>query len=329
MLDDFSLEQNIVYKTLINSVKNNKYSHAYLIETNGYSKGLDLGIAFAKYLLCPNSYSNNEKCESCSQCKNIDKNEFIELKIIDPEGQWIKKSQLEELQEIFSKKSVVGNKKVYIINKAEKLNPASSNSLLKFLEEPEEGIIAILITENIYQLLSTIVSRCQVLSLKNKRKLDNLSTKEKLAHYLSNNNEDIEFFINNEDSTNKIEKVIEFIKYYEENHSNTLIYINKLWNEYFKEKQDIYDSFTMMLLFYKDVLNLKLGKVIQVFTDYVNYVNVVEEKNNLDEITSKINVIMDLREKIKFNVNNNLLMDKLIIELERCEKNDRSSRCCI
>lgn len=320
MLDDFSLEQNIVYKTLINSVKNNKYSHAYLIETNGYSKGLDLGIAFAKYLLCPNSYSNNEKCESCSQCKNIDKNEFIELKIIDPEGQWIKKSQLEELQEIFSKKSVVGNKKVYIINKAEKLNPASSNSLLKFLEEPEEGIIAILITENIYQLLSTIVSRCQVLSLKNKMKLDNLSTKEKLAHYLSNNKEEIENFIKNEDSVNKIEKVIEFIKYYEENNSNTLIYINKLWHEFFKEKQDIYDSFTVMLLFYKDALNLKLGKVIQVFTDYVNDVNIVEEKNDLDEITSKINVIMDLREKIKFNVNNNLLMDKLIIELERCEK---------
>ena len=319
MLDDFSLEQNIVYKILINSVKNNKYSHAYLIETNGYSKGLDLGIAFAKYLLCPNSYSNNKNCGNCSQCMNIDKNEFIELKIIDPEGQWIKKSQLEELQEIFSKKSVVGNKKIYIINKAEKLNPASSNSLLKFLEEPEEGIIAILICENIYQLLSTIVSRCQVLSLKNKMNLDNLSTKERIANYLSNNKEDIENFINNEDSIIKIEKVIEFIKYYEENHSNTLIYINKLWHEYFKEKTDIYNSFTMMLLFYKDILNLKLGKIIQVFTDYVNEVNIIEEKNSLDEITSKINVIMDLREKIKFNVNSNLLMDKLIIELGRCD----------
>ena len=319
MLDDFSLEQNIVYKTLVNSVKNNKSSHAYLIETNGYSKGLDLGIAFAKYLLCPNSYSNNKKCGNCKQCINIDKNEFIELKIIDPEGQWIKKSQLEELQEIFSKKSVVGNKKVYIINKAEKLNPASSNSLLKFLEEPEEGIIAILICENIYQLLSTIVSRCQVLSLKNKVNLDNLSTEERIAHYLSNNKEDIENFINNEESIVKIEKVIEFIKYYEENKSNTIIYINRLWHEIFKEKTDIYNAFTMMLLFYKDIFNLKLGKTIQVFTDYVYEVNTIEEKNNLDEITSKINVIMDLREKIKFNVNNNLLMDKLIIELERCE----------
>ena len=319
MLDDFSLEQNIVYKTLINSVKNNKYSHAYLIETNGYSKGLDLALSFAKYLLCPNSYSNKEKCGNCSQCMNIDKNEFIELKIIDPEGQWIKKSQLEELQDAFSKKSVVGNKKVYIINKAEKLNVASSNSLLKFLEEPEEGITAILITENMYQLLSTIVSRCQVLSLKNKMNLDNLSTKDRIAHYLSNNKEDIENFINNEESTTKIEKVIKFIKYYEENHSNTLIYINKLWNEHFKEKEEVYNAFTMMLLFYKDVLNLKLGKVIQVFTDYVNVVNEIEEKNNLDEITSKINVIMDLREKIKFNINSNLLIDKLIIELGRCD----------
>lgn len=320
MLDDFSLEQNIVYKTLINSVRNDRCSHAFLIETNGYSKGLDLGIAFAKYLLCPNSYSNNKNCGNCSQCMNIDKNEFIELKIIDPEGQWIKKSQLEELQDAFSKKSVVGNKKVYIINKSEKLNAASSNSLLKFLEEPEEGIIAILICENIYQLLSTIVSRCQVLSLKNKMNLDNLSTKDKIAHYLSNNKEDIENFINDEESIVKIEKVIEFIKYYEENHSNTLIYINKLWHETFKEKTDIYNAFTMMLLFYKDVLNLKLGKVIQVFTDYVNEVNNIEEKNNLDEITSKINVIMDLRENIKFNVNSNLLMDKLIIELGRCDK---------
>lgn len=319
MLDDFSLEQNIVYKTLINSVKNKKYSHAYLIETNGYSKGLDLAIAFAKYLLCPNNYSNNKNCGNCSQCMNIDKNEFIELKIIDPEGQWIKKSQLEELQDAFSKKSVLGNKKVYIINKSEKLNVASSNSLLKFLEEPEEGIIAILITENIYQLLSTIVSRCQILSLKNKMVLDNLSTKEKIAHYLSNNNEDIEKFINEEESIIKIEKVIEFIKYYEENHSNTLIYINKLWNDCFKEKQEIYDAFTMMLLFYKDVLNLKLGKVIEIYSDYVNIVGTVGEKNQLDEVTSKINVIMDLREKIKFNVNSNLLMDKLIIELEGCE----------
>ena len=319
MLDDFSLEQNIVYKTMINSVINNKTSHAYLIESNGYSKSLDLAKSFAKYLLCPNSYSNNKNCESCNQCKNIDNNEFIELKIIEPEGQWIKKSQLEELQDMFSKKSIIGNKKIYIVNEAEKLNISSSNSLLKFLEEPEEGIVAILITDNINQLLPTIVSRCQILSLKNKKQLTGLSTIEKISHMLKDNNNSIEEYTSNDDNKLKLEKLIEFIKYYEENHSNTLIYINKLWNEYFKERDEIYEAFTIMLLFYKDVLNIKLNKNIEIFNDYVKDVEEISKKNKIDSITGKINVIMNLREKIKFNVNANMLMDKLIIELEGCE----------
>lgn len=319
MLDDFSLEQQIVYKTLINSVKNNKISHAYLIETNGYSKSFDLAVAFSKYLLCPNNYSNNKNCANCHQCENINKNEFIELKVIEPDGQWIKKSQLEELQEMFSKRSIIGNKKIYIINKADRLNVSSSNSLLKFLEEPEEGIIAILIAENIAQLLPTIVSRCQVISLKNKQSLIGLSTIEKIGHFLKDNNNDIIEYTSNEENYAKLSKVVEFIKYYEENHYNTLIYINKLWNEYFKEKEEIYNAFTIMLLFYKDILNIKLHKNIEIFNEYVSDIKNLEEMNSLDEITSKINVIMDLREKIKFNVNSNMLMDKLIIGLEGCE----------
>ncbi len=322
MLDDFSLEQNIAYKTLVNSVKNNKLSHAFIIETNGYSKALDFAIAFSKYLFCPNDYSNNKNCGKCMQCTSIDKNEFIELKIINPDGQWIKKSQLEELQDEFSKKSIVGNKKVYIINKAEKLNVSSANSLLKFLEEPEEGIIAILITENLYQVLSTIVSRCQILSLKNKLNLTGLSTIEKIANYVSNNKDDIDEYAKNEENNLKLKSVLEFIKYYEENHTNTIIYINKLWHDHFKEKDDIYNAFKEMLLFYKDILNIKLGKKVEIFNDYIDVLKNIEEKNTLDSITSKINVIMNLREKIKFNVNPNMLMDKLIIELERCEDHD-------
>ena len=62
---------------------------------------------------------------------------------------------------------MLDNKLIYIIDPAEKLNPASANTILKFLEEPPEGIVAILITENKYNVLETIVSRCQCLSLVN------------------------------------------------------------------------------------------------------------------------------------------------------------------
>ena len=326
MLDDFILEQKFIYQILVNSVKNNKVSHAFIIETNGYHKGLNLALAYAKYLFCPNNYTNNKNCKNCNQCKNIDNDEFIELKVINPEGQWIKKSELDELQNIFSRKSIVTNKKIYIINKAEKLNISSANSLLKFLEEPEEGIIAILITENISQLLPTIVSRCQVLSLKNKIDLSSLNLIEKIACIISDSDEEKSNLINDESFMDKIDKLIEFVKYYEENGVSTIIYINKLFNDYFKEKDELYFAFTVLILIYKDILNIKIGSKVEVFNDYVNVISNIAKKNNLNTLTSKINVIMELREKIKFNANANMLMDKLLIELERCDNYDRSSR---
>lgn len=319
MLDDFMLEQPVAYKILKNSIINNKVSHAYIIESNGYSKSFDLARSFAKYLLCPNSYTNKEKCLNCNQCTSIDNNDYIELKIIEADGQWIKKSQLDELQIDFSKKSVLGNKKIYIIKDADKLNASSANSLLKFLEEPEEGIIAILLADNIYQMIGTIVSRCQVISLKPNKTLEGKSTPEKIADILFNSESEITEFINNEENITYINKVIEFSKYYEDHKLNTLIYINKLWNDYFKDRNLNILGFSIMLLLYRDILNQKLGKDIEVFNEYTEDVKYICEKNDMECIIDKINVIMKLKELIKFNINQNALMDKLIIELKGCE----------
>lgn len=322
MLDDFKFEQKISYKIAINSVKSSTLSHAYIIESNGYHKAFNFALAFAKYIFCPNSYSNNDMCNSCLQCKNIDNNEFLELKIINPTGMWIKKSELDELQEIFSKKSVIGNKKVYIINNAEKLNPSSANSILKFLEEPEEGIIAILIVENINQLLSTIVSRCQILKLVPNIIEEDVSSLEKISQSIFNNNEEINEFMGSEEKTKIVNVVLEYAKYYEDNHFKTIIYQNKIWHQYIKEKNDLYNAFTILLLFYKDVLNYLMGEKIKIFNNYDEYIKHVGNKNKKNILISKINVIINLREKIKYNVNNNLLMDKLVIELEGCENSE-------
>jgi DNA polymerase III delta prime subunit len=54
--------------------------------------------------------------------------------------------------------------KVGIIWEAEKLTPEAQNSLLKTLEEPAQNTLIVLVTGNISGLLSTILSRCQVLS---------------------------------------------------------------------------------------------------------------------------------------------------------------------
>lgn len=322
MLDDFLKIQPLAYKIFVNSKKKNRISHAYIIETNGFPNGLNMAIAFSKYLLCPKSYTNCKKCQNCTQCFTIDKNEFIELKVIEANGNQIKKDQIDSLMLDFSKKPVIGNKKIYIINEAEKLNIKTSNSILKFIEEPEEGIIAILITEDINKLLSTIVSRCQIITLKNNIEVINLNTFEKICNILILDNDKKQQLLEKKEEKSRIDNIIDFIKFYENNKLETIIYTNKLFHQYFNDRETLKLGFDLILLFYKDMLNLKLNNKIKIFNDYENEIKEMAEQNSLENILKKINVISFMKEKIKFNANATLLMDKLIIELEGCEYDD-------
>lgn len=320
MLDDFKLEQNIAYKIFFNSIKKNKISHAYLIETNGYYRAFEFALALTKALVCPYNYTNSNNCTECAQCRAIDDNNFIELKIIKPDGEWIKKEQLDELQLLFSKKALIGNKKIYIIDQIEKLNVTSANSILKFLEEPEEGIIAILLCENINKILSTIVSRCQIISLKNVHsKLLDTNLNSKVACKIFNSEEEIQKFIKNEEAINIINNVIHFVNYYEDNKIDTLLYIDSLWNCFFNERKELFMAFEIMLLYYIDIMKYKMGDEIEIFNDYKTNIQNICLKNNIVNITKKINIIVDLKDKIKYNINVNLLMDKLLISFKGCE----------
>ena len=56
-------------------------------------------------------------------------------------------------------------RRVYIIYGFERLSTIISNKIFKFIEEPQNNIYAILLTENIEKILPTIISRCQILNL--------------------------------------------------------------------------------------------------------------------------------------------------------------------
>ena len=148
-------------------IQSNKLSHSYLIELGDFSLDFPLVLLFVKMILCSEMVDDveNLNCNRCNTCKLIDENSFPDLQIIEAEGSQIKKNQLLSLKGEYQNKSLIGKRRVYIIKNAEKLNPSSANTILKFLEEPEEGVIAIVLTSNRYQILDTILSRCQVLSL--------------------------------------------------------------------------------------------------------------------------------------------------------------------
>lgn len=145
----------------------NKLSHAYLIEMEDSSIEFPLVLLFVKMILCPLEINKCDKlnCSKCNVCRLIDEKNFPDFEIIEADGNQIKKNQLLELKDEFQKTSLIGKRRLYVIKDAEKLNPSSANTILKFLEEPEENIIAILLTRNRYQVLDTILSRCQILAL--------------------------------------------------------------------------------------------------------------------------------------------------------------------
>lgn len=176
-----------------NYIKNKKVSHAYLIEVSNYEQDFFDVLNFVKMLLCDCSKEDliNNKNNICTL---IDDGNYPDLKIIEADGQWIKKNQMLELMDEFQNKSLLDNKKIYIIKEAEKLNNSSANTILKFLEEPEEGIIAILLTKNRFQVIETILSRCQFLNLSTESVGNDLSSDSRmLFEYILNGND---LFIN-------------------------------------------------------------------------------------------------------------------------------------
>ena len=72
----------------------------------------------------------------------------------------IRVNQIRSINNFLSRVSIEAEKKFIVINDAHLLNEASSNCLLKTLEEPSNGLF-ILITPKIDLIIDTIISRCQ------------------------------------------------------------------------------------------------------------------------------------------------------------------------
>jgi DNA polymerase-3 subunit delta' len=59
-----------------------------------------------------------------------------------------------------------GKKKIYIISEADNMRTEAANAILKLLEEPPTNLMLILTTSNIYKIIPTIKSRCQLMRFK-------------------------------------------------------------------------------------------------------------------------------------------------------------------
>ncbi len=177
--------QDIIIKTLKNSIKEDKINHAYLFAgTRGTGKTTVAKI-FAKTINCL-SLENGETCNKCIICKTINSDEIQDIIEIDAASN----NGVDEIRELKSKINLVPTLckyKVYIIDEVHMLSAGAFNALLKTLEEPPAHAIFILATTEPQKVPNTILSRCQRYDFKKimpediKKRIKYISDKEKIA----------------------------------------------------------------------------------------------------------------------------------------------------
>lgn len=287
MLDDYREKQTILYNIMMNEIKKNHISHAYLIDENNNNESFDIVMAFIKEVLCSKLDSENIQ----ALCKKIDDGNYPEIKIIEPDGMLIKKQQILDLQQEFSRSAIDGSKRVYIIRDADKMRSETANSMLKFLEEPDNDIMAILMTNNFNNLLSTIVSRCQVIKLNNDANCTSISKIDEL--------------------------VLNFIKSLENNGIKAIIKEqNLIFNSInLKDRDSFTIFFDKMVDMYYDILKISNGGQGTFYSDYLDEFLMIAKINTQDKVLNKLNLLIDIKDRIKNNVNMNLLIDSLIVSI--------------
>ena len=306
VLEEFKDSQNLVYNILNNAISNNKLSHAYLIVSNENPDTMKLILSFAKMIVCKD-YTKEERKNIC---RRIDDGNYLDIKIIDSDGIWIKKEEMLNLQNEFSKKSIEGKKKIYIINEAEKMNVQTANSILKFLEEPVDDIIAILVVNNINLILPTIISRCQIIKLNKKKYAD---TSIENFYYLFSSTKYGK--ISSDEASSIIDNIINFALFIEKNGLDAIIYLKKIWHNLFKDRESCIMGMELLINLYLDAIRYKTGVNVNFYKDKIDVINIICSYNNLDKLTRKINVLIDTKNNLKRNLNVNLLIDKLIMDM--------------
>lgn len=161
MIKDILKEKEaIAYLSLQNDLKNNHLAHSYLLygELNPLKK--DVAFLLAQSII---EDKHDFACETCNTCKRIKEGKYFDVIYIDGNFKQIVKDDIEYIMSEFSRTSLEGNgKKVYIIDNINNSSPKVLNMLLKFMEEPSnDETYGIFITNDIDNLLETVVSRCE------------------------------------------------------------------------------------------------------------------------------------------------------------------------
>ena len=202
--------QESVKKHLIQTVKDDRISHAQLFLGPEGSGSLALALAYAQFISCENKLEN-DSCNECSSCRKYNKLVHPDLHFSYPFFAKHKEDTaltfIEEWRKAFLENPYLGldewREQLSADNKQANINIAEAhsiikklslksfeseykvlimwlpeylekygNALLKIIEEPAQKTLFILVAQNQEQILNTIISRTQIIKIPKLNKSD-------------------------------------------------------------------------------------------------------------------------------------------------------------
>ena len=298
--------QRFAKKYLINSIKSNMISHAYMFEgPSGVGKNT-MARELATTLLEMENLFNSP--------------DYIE---ITPDGNSIKIAQIRKLQSDILVKPYKSYK-IYVIDEAQKMTVEAQNALLKTLEEPPKYAIIILITNNKESLLDTIKSRCEII------KFTPIPLVE-VADYLTQTGVDknrASLLANF--SRGSMQKAIELSesedfhimrdevqKYVETFLTGSMLDIMDIQNSIEKYKDNITNVLDLLVNYFRDIMMVKenVDSSMIINLDRLVFIKNMSTKITYSQLSKIIDIIEETKNKLRSNCNFNISIQVMTLNI--------------
>ena len=296
------------------SIEQGKVAHAYLIHgEKGTGKKMLAGL-FAKTLQC--EAGGTDPCGTCRSCIQCDSGNQPDIIWVTHEKPTV--ISVDDIREQVNNDIIIkpysSRYKIYIIDEAEKLTQQAQNALLKTIEEPPEYAVIMLLTNNLDKMLPTILSRCITLNLKPVGELDMMEYLSRMGVPQAKAKFCVGFAFGN---LGKAVRLATSEEYNEIKHDCVQILkdINRMEiydlidavKKMSKYKLDIYDYLDIMMMWYRDILMLKVSGSPDKLLFKEEYATLKQQANYIS------------------NVNFDIAMELLLLTIKE-NQNDRSNR---
>lgn len=313
-------------RMLQNGLSSGKLSHAYIFSGPSGSGRRRLAIQLAQAVFCTSDLPD-DACGVCAECRKVEHGNHPNLILVEPDGASVKIEQIRDLQKALGYRSSKEQKKIYIINQADRMTTQAANSLLKFLEEPGPDIMAILITENGQALLPTIQSRAQwvpfvplaigeLVELLHHGEGHPLAAVLPAAH-IAGGLDKARDFIQSKEFAEARNVMLQLAKETLFRFPHVLVTVHQ---EIFKadmaERLPLIVDLWLLLL--KDMLHLRSGrKESIVYIDQADWTFKEAVRLPVNYWVHSMEVLVELQKKLRTSANSQLALEKAIIDMQR------------